>query len=162
MRTLTIIAAAAVAAGITAAGVTAAQAGTLTHQHGSGHPQSPDFTVVEHAVTDTTTDTGKPGDSVGDILTFANPVFNAANTKQVGSDNGYCLRTRVGAAWECNWTLTLAGGSLVVEGPYYDAADSVLAITGGTGKWARAHGSMKLHARDAAGTAYDFSYDIID
>jgi hypothetical protein len=48
-----------------------------------------------------------------------------------------------------------------VQGPFYDAKDSDLAITGGTGVWASAHGQMHLHARDAAGTAYDFTYRVL-
>jgi allene oxide cyclase len=142
---------------IVAAGVATAQARETHPARSHGHS----FTVVEHAVTDTTTDTGAPGDSVGDVLTFANPVFNAANTKQVGTDNGSCLRTVAGAAYECSWTTTLAGGSLVVEGPFYDTHDSTLAIIGGTGKWATARGEMRLHARDAQGSAYDFVFHVM-
>ena len=142
--------------GVVTAGVVAAQAqGTRAH-HGDGRS----FTVVEHAVTDTTTDTGAPGDSVGDLLTFANPVFDAGNHTQVGTDNGSCIRTVAGHAYECSWTTTLAGGSLVVEGPFYDDRDSVLAITGGTGRYATAHGEMRLHARDAQGSAYDFTFRV--
>ena len=63
-------------------------------------------------------------------------------------------------AWECSWTTTLAGGSLVVEGPFYDTKDSVLAITGGTGKWMGAHGQMVLHARNFAGSSYDFRFTV--
>ena len=36
------------------------------------------FTVVEHADTDATAPVGKAKDNAGDILTFANPVFDAA------------------------------------------------------------------------------------
>src|SRR6185369_2612666 len=104
--------------------------------------------VVEHADTDAVADTGEKGDTVGDVLTFANKVFDEKNEKEIGSDNGYCLRTAVGDAWECNWTITLADGSLVIEGPFYDTSDSVVAITGGTGSYADARGSMKLHARN--------------
>jgi len=117
--------------------------------------------VVEHADTDTVTDTGETGDTVGDLLTFANKVFDEKNEKEIGSDNGYCLRTAVGDAWECNWTLTLDDGSFVVEGPFYDAKDSVLAITGGSGEYADARGSMKLHARNDKGTEYDFVYEFV-
>ena len=35
--------------------------------------------LVERALTDTIVDLGSKGDSVGDLLTFANPVFDAAN-----------------------------------------------------------------------------------
>ena len=116
--------------------------------------------VIEHALTDTTIDIGPKGDSVGDLLTFANPVFDAANKVQLGTDQGYCIRVVVGKSWECFWTLTLKDGQITVEGPFYDAGDSVLVITGGSGKYAGAKGSMKLHARDAKATAYDFVYDL--
>ena len=116
--------------------------------------------LVEHATTDTTTDTGAQGDSVGDILTFANDVFDKDNANKVGTDNGWCVRTAVGKAYECIWTLTLADGQITVEGPFYDAGDSVLAITGGTGEYAEASGTMALHARDAKGSEYDFVYTL--
>ncbi len=45
-----------------------------------------------------------------------------------------------------------------MSGPFYDTEDSVLAITGGTGEWAGAHGEMRLHARNAEVTAYDFAF----
>ncbi|MGH2620807.1 MAG: allene oxide cyclase family protein [Anaerolineales bacterium] len=119
------------------------------------------LTVVEHAETDVVTDIGEAGDSVGDVLTFANPVFDAANSVQVGTSNGYCFRTAVGSAWECHWILTLSDGQITVDGPFYDAADSVLAITGGTGAYSQARGEMALHARNAQGTEYDFAYTIV-
>ncbi|HEU4742281.1 MAG TPA: allene oxide cyclase family protein [Meiothermus sp.] len=118
------------------------------------------FRVVERATTDTVTDLGDKGDSVGDILTFANEVYDPSNTRKVGTDQGYCVRTVVGKAWECFWTLSLQGGQITVEGPFYDAADSVLAVTGGTGKYLGAKGQMKLHARNEKGTEYDFTYEL--
>ena len=118
------------------------------------------ITVVEHADTDAVTDTGAAGDTAGDLLTFANPVFDAANKNQIGTNQGYCVRTVVGKAWECVWTLSLANGQITVEGPFLDKGDSVLAITGGTGKFAGARGQMKLHARNEKGTEYDFVYEL--
>ena len=116
--------------------------------------------VVERALTDTEIDLGAKGDSVGDLLTFANPIFDAANKVQLGTDQGYCIRVAVGKSWECFWTLILKDGQITVEGPFYDAADSVMVVTGGSGKYAGAKGSMKLHARDAKSTSYDFVYDL--
>jgi allene oxide cyclase len=55
--------------------------------------------LVEHADNETVTDTGAMGDSVGDILTFANPLFDKANANEVGTDQGYCIRVAVGEAW---------------------------------------------------------------
>lgn len=118
------------------------------------------ISVVEHADTDAVTDTGAQGDSVGDILTFANPMFDKGNQAQVGTDQGFCLRTEVGKAWECMWTITLKDGQITVQGPFLDAGDSVLAITGGTGAYAAARGQMKLHARNEKGTEYDFVYEL--
>ena len=118
------------------------------------------LTLVERASSDTVTDLGAKGDSAGDILTFANEVFDKGNATKVGSDNGWCARTVAGKAWECIWTLTLAEGQITVEGPFYDTADSVLAVTGGTGEYAEASGSLALHARNDKGTEYDFVYKL--
>jgi allene oxide cyclase len=116
--------------------------------------------VTEHADTDATTDTGDRGDSAGDVLTFSNPVFDAADRTQVGTDQGYCIRTVAGSAYECNWTLLLPKGQLVVEGPFYDTKDSTLAITGGTGAYRNARGEMGLHALDG-GKRYAFTYRVV-
>jgi allene oxide cyclase len=117
--------------------------------------------VVERPVGETTVDLGAKGDSVGDLLVFANGVFDSANKTQVGTDQGYCVRTIVGKSWECIWTLTLKAGQITVEGPFMDEGDSLFAVTGGTGKYAGAKGSMKLHPRDAKSSSYDFTYDLL-
>ena len=57
---------------------------------------------------------------MGDLLVFANKVYDAANKTQVGSDQGYCVRTVVGKSWECFWTLILKAGQITVEGPFMD------------------------------------------
>ena len=119
-----------------------------------------DIHVVEHATSDATSHIGKAADNRGDVLTFANDVFDAANKIKVGSDQGFCTRIVVGKAFECLWTTSLAGGQITVEGPFLDAGDSILAVTGGTGKYAGAKGEMKLHARNAKGTEYDFVFSL--
>ncbi len=160
MRKAVTLAVTTTAVGIVAAAAVGSAVADPAHHNRHGHHQGATFTVVERAVTDTTADTGPVGDSLGDVLAFANPVYNAANTTKVGSDNGSCIRTAVGAAYECTWTTTLPGGSLVVTGPFYDTKDSILAITGGTGKYEGADGQMRLHARDAKGSAYDFTFSV--
>lgn len=115
---------------------------------------------VERATTDTTNHVGKGDDNAGDILTFSNSVFDQQDQKQVGSDQGYCIRVVPGKAYECQWTLTTAQGQIMVEGPFFDSSDSTLTVIGGTGAYRGAHGEMKLHARDAKSTAYDFAYSI--
>src|ERR1700704_6055055 len=91
--------------------------------------------VVERPVGETTVDLGAKGDSIGDLLVFANGIFDAANKAQIGSDQGYCVRIVVGKSWECNWTMMLKGGQITVEGAFMDEGDSLLTITGGTGKY---------------------------
>jgi hypothetical protein len=119
------------------------------------------FTVVERAapVMDMV-DTGKTGDSPGDSFAFANEIYDQANEKLLGHDNGWCIRTVAGKSWECFWTLMLNDGQITVEGPFLDAGDSVLAVTGGTGAYAGVRGEMKLHARNDKGTEYDFVYNL--
>jgi hypothetical protein len=141
--------------------VLAANTGSISAATAGDRPE-PAFralTVVEHAISDTVVDTGAAGDSLGDILAFGNPIFDAANAKEIGRDQGYCVRTNASQSWECNWTVILDRGSLVVEGPFYDdLRDSQFAITGGTGAFRNARGEMTLHARDAAGAEFDFIY----
>jgi hypothetical protein len=117
--------------------------------------------VVERPVGETTVDLAAKGDSVGDMLVFANGIFDAANKTQIGTDQGYCVRTIVGKSWECIWTITLKAGQITVEGPFLDEGDSLLAVTGGTGKYAGAKGSLKLHPRDPTPTGYDFTYALL-
>jgi allene oxide cyclase len=135
-------------------------AGLLTACGGGSDSET--IKVIEHAETDTVRHIGPASqkDSIGDVLAFANPVFDSANEKQVGTDNGQCVRTAVGRAWECIWTISMSGGQLTVEGPFYDAKDSTLAITGGTDEYKDASGQMALHARDAEETEYDFTYEV--
>lgn len=117
-------------------------------------------TLVERATSDTVTDLDPKGDSAGDILTFANDIYDADNKKKVGTDQGWCIRVVAGKSWECFWTLTLEKGQITVEGPFYDAGDSVLAVTGGTGAYSKARGQMKLHSRKPDGSEYDFKYEL--
>jgi allene oxide cyclase len=118
--------------------------------------------LIEHPSNETTVHTAKAGtDAVGDILSFANPVFDAANKQQVASDQGFCVRTVVGKSWECMWTMLLKEGLITVEGPFHDTGDSIFAITGGTGKYEGAKGHMKLHPREGHPEAYDFIYELL-
>jgi allene oxide cyclase len=120
--------------------------------------------VVEHAITDTVQQFNPPKNSLGDVLGFHNPVYNAANTRQIATDNGYCIRTVATGKteWECTWTTLLPGGHLTVEGPYYDdGTNTTLAITGGTGKYTGADGFMLLHATGhPVGSEYDFIFTL--
>ena len=146
-----VLLAVAVAAAGTALTIAVAGAGA----HGGGRT----IHVVEHATTDVVSNPGLGGaaDNVGDVLTFANDVFDRRDKTVVGHDQGYCVRIVVGESWECTWTTVLADGQLTVAGPFYDTRDSRLAITGGTGRYADASGWMELRAREG-GTKFDFVF----
>jgi Allene oxide cyclase len=150
--------------GLAATGAAAAlalpsAAGARATGHHRHHAQT--VTVVEHAITDTE-QRAVPGgpDEPGDPLTFTNPVFNPANTTQVGHDEGFCMRLNLSTGtWECLWTTFLPHGQITVQGPYYDTHNSVLSITGGTGAYRDARGQMKLDALDG-GKEYDFIFHL--
>jgi allene oxide cyclase len=136
-----------VVAGSSAASTRAKAAGTTVH-------------VIEHAITDTEIPSGGGKDVKGNILTFNNPVYNVANTKQVGHDEGFCNRIAPKQGiWECLWTTFVAGGQITVQGPYYDTRNSVLSITGGTGAYRNSRGEMTLLSRDG-GKEYDFIFHL--
>ena len=118
--------------------------------------------VVERAETDVLQHIGPASekDSTGDVLGFANDLYDENNESKVGTDNGFCIRTAPGKAFECAWTASLDGGQITVQGPFLDTSDSELAITGGTGDFAGATGDMALKARGTDGKAYDFIYRI--
>ena len=150
MRLLLLVGAAAAAVIVVAATAFAGGAGTTAKT----------IRIVERATTDAVTETGKKGDSAGDLLTFANELYNSANTRTVGSDDGWCIRTAVGKSWECAWTNTVAGGQIMVAGPFLDAGPSTLAIVGGTGMYSGARGWMDLRSRNKKGTEYDFVFHV--
>jgi allene oxide cyclase len=116
--------------------------------------------VVEHAITDTEIPSGGGKDVKGNILTFDNPVFDAADKKQVGHDEGFCTRLAPAQGiWECLWTTFLARGQITVQGPFYDTRNSVLSITGGTGAYRNMRGEMVLRSRNG-GKEYDFIFKL--
>jgi len=152
-RTFALAATAALAAGAIAAAPSSAKprralaAGTTVH-------------VIEHAITDTENPGVGGKDVKGNVLTFNNPVFNVANTKQVGHDEGFCIRVAPAQGiWECLWTTFLRAGQITVQGPYYDTRNSVLSITGGTGAYRDSRGEMTLLSR-AGGKEYDFIFHL--
>jgi len=118
--------------------------------------------VVERATTDKVTPAGPNKDNVGDILTFANEIYDQDNKKLLGHDNGWCVRMVVGESWQCRWTLILDKGQITVSGPFYDNRESVLSVTGGTGDYDSVQGQMKLRQRDQKGMEYEFIYSLIE
>ena len=143
-----------------ALGSAAVVAGTSSAQTTQAHAAGTTVHVIEHAITDTEIPTGGGKDVKGNILTFNNPVYNVANKKQVGHDEGFCTRIAPKQGiWECLWTTFLQAGQITVQGPYYDTRNSVLSITGGTGAYRDSRGQMTLLSRNG-GKEYDFIFEL--
>lgn len=87
------------------------------------------------------TDLDPPGDSVGDILTFDQPLLDE-QMNPIGNNSGFCIRTQVAHRFQCQWTLTLANGSIQVAGREFDQGMSRLTIVGGTGEYSGIQGEM--------------------
>ena len=119
------------------------------------------FTVIDRAENDVEIDQLPEGASVGDLLIFANPVFDADNQLQVGTDQGWCILTDVAvSAWECTWSLYLPQGQIVVQGPYLEGSDSTFAIIGGTGEFVGARGEMALTLLSDGGYVYYYQIQV--
>ena len=86
-------------------------------------------------------DIGEPGDSVGDILTFDQPLLDE-DMEKIGNNSGICIRTRVAHSFQCQWTLSFNNGSIQVAGREFDQGKSTISIIGGTGDYAGISGEM--------------------
>lgn len=86
-------------------------------------------------------DIGEAGDSVGDILTFDQPLLDE-QMRHIGYNSGTCIRTRPGHSFQCQWTLTFDDGTIQVAGREFDKGVSNISIVGGTGRYADASGEM--------------------
>ena len=117
--------------------------------------------LVERPTYEITTHVGKSSDGPGDLSTFSNPVFDAANERQIGTDQGFCIRIVPGKTSECFFTLITPAGQITLEGTVQDSGDSLFTVTGGTGSYAGAKGSMRLHPRDARKSSYDYIFDLL-
>ena len=87
-------------------------------------------------------DTGEPGDSVGDMLVFDQPLLDE-HKRQIGTNSGTCIRTRAAHSFQCNWTLSLENGSIQVAGREFDEGTSAISIVGGTGIYSGITGEME-------------------
>ena len=117
--------------------------------------------VIEHARTDTVIDTGRKGDTTGDLLTFHNPVFDATDSARAGRDQGQCIRHRrrrfLGVHVD---DVPAAAARSPSRGRSSTPRNSVLAVTGGTGIYRNARGAMLLKSR-AGGTKFDFVFRLV-
>lgn len=86
-------------------------------------------------------DVGPTGDSPGDMFVFDQPLLNEAK-ENIGSNSGFCVRTLPGQFSECQWTLTMADGSITVAGREAETGTSMIPVIGGTGAYVGVSGVM--------------------
>jgi len=87
-------------------------------------------------------DINEPGDSLGDILTFDQPLLDE-DMQEIGNNSGTCIRTRINHSFQCQWTLTFEEGTIQVAGREFDKGTSSIPIIGGTGNYSGITGEME-------------------
>ncbi|NRA42723.1 MAG: dirigent protein, partial [Pseudomonadales bacterium] len=87
-------------------------------------------------------DLGKPGDSLGEHYVFDQALLNK-DGRDIGNNSGYCVRTKLQHSLQCQWTLTLAEGTIQVAGREFDQGESIIPIVGGSGKFQGIDGYMR-------------------
>jgi len=86
-------------------------------------------------------DLGPQGDSPGDMFVFDQPLLNEAR-ENIGSNSGFCVRTLPGQFNECQWTLTMADGTITVAGREADSGTSYIPVVGGSGAYLGVRGVL--------------------
>ena len=100
-------------------------------------------------------DNGRKGSSAGDISTFTHALTERGGP--VGRDQGYCVRILRGTS-ECTMTTVLRDGRIMVAGSFDDVGVNRLAVTGGTGAYTHASGSVSV--RRAGFFQLDLTYSL--
>lgn len=120
--------------------LTAPMLGCVDNSHGE---ESWTLTTIADARSGiaSSVDLGTPGDSPGDMFVFDQPLLNAAK-ENIGSNSGFCVRTLPGQFSECQWTLTMADGTITVAGREAETGTSLIPIIGGTGAYVGASGVL--------------------
>src|SRR5262245_42920154 len=94
-------------------------------------------------------DLGEPGVTVGDYFPILDPLFRPGGQQPIGRTSGNCLILEAhpethSSTQECWLTFELPGGSIAVQGSmdFSQPGPYDLAVTGGTGVYRAAHGTM--------------------
>lgn len=89
---------------------------------------------------------GATGDSPGDYVVITGPLVRPATSQRVGSVNAVCTLMQVTDQFpsQCVATASFRQGDITVQGMFLSVtgAPNVLAVTGGTGAYKTAHGTV--------------------
>ncbi len=102
-------------------------------------PKSAVFTFV---------DVGAPGPSVGDYIVITSPFLSPATHQKVGSEAVVCTAVKAtpNPPLQCVGTASFAGGDITLQGIFVSVTGkaNVLAVTGGTGAYQTAAGTVTV------------------
>jgi hypothetical protein len=136
---------------ISAAAVLGLLVGTLVIRSASAIDSARTITVIAPDTEQRELDFRPKGPSQGDLLVFAGPLRNAANTRTIGRIDGTCVTTSNPAGPDQerrNCTITSSfdrpnppGAEIAVQGVgRVEAEDVLMAVTGGTRNFQNARG----------------------
>jgi hypothetical protein len=103
-----------------------------------------------------------PASSYANVRYFHDPIYDEAQSEQIGWSNGYCILTGPNVAAECKWTAWGDGWALTASGVKYDEGESRLSITGGWGDYAGATGYVTWQSSaDGSQHYYTYTFDYL-
>lgn len=97
--------------------------------------------------------TGEDDVSVGDFFSFTSHLFSPKG-KRIGRDQGYCLFIDKSGLAQCEATLILAGGTILIKQGLALASGAptfTVAVIGGTGAFEGVRGSTQITERRTRG-----------
>ena len=96
----------------------------------------------------TNVDVGPTGDSPGDYVVVTNPFLSPSTHQKVGSGAVVCTLVKVTPTFpsQCVGTASFAAGDITLQGIFLTVTGkaNVLAVTGGTGAYRTAHGTVTV------------------
>lgn len=109
-------------------------------------------------VTTETIDLGAPGSSVGDLIVISDALFQ--DEEPVGAHGGTCRVVQVAPVLlHCVVTFTLPAGQITVQGLVTPArAEEQVAVTGGTGAYRAAQGTLTVLEVEGEPARYTFTF----
>jgi hypothetical protein len=96
----------------------------------------------------TNVDVGPTGESPGDYVVITSPFLSPATHQKVGSGAVVCTLVKVTPTFpsQCVGTASFAAGDITLQGIFLTVTGkaNVLAVTGGTGAYRTAHGTVTV------------------
>jgi hypothetical protein len=102
--------------------------------------------LFQHDTSQQRLDFGTPGPSVGDQFIFGGDIFDRAGGTKLGRTGGHCV-TPSPTEILCYATLTISGAQITYQGlaelgPFFSGEPTDFAVTGGTGPFRTARGTL--------------------